>query len=228
MTTDQLLDMDTRKAIIDKYTPKSFAGKALDFVSKPETLLNLGTLGLNAYNSDLDRKERKKASREKSPEQLADEKKRYRAAMKLSPEEIAANDEYLRLLEGKQHHNSILPIINPLHRTQLSPEEYARTGKWFKYKQGGKAKDEMTIMEIMHPRARYMDGNTGGQDDKIPALLSDGEYVIDASTVADMGDGNSKKGATVLDEMVTKIRKKKRGGTAKLPPKLGNIMDYMR
>lgn len=76
--------------------------------------------------------------------------------------------------------------------------------------------------------SHYLEGNTGGQDDKIPALLSDGEYVIDASTVSDLGDGNSKAGAQKLDSMVQKIRKHKRGGKKQLPPKSKSILDYIK
>jgi hypothetical protein len=48
-----------------------------------------------------------------------------------------------------------------------------------------------------------------GRSDEIPALLSDGEYVIDAETVAMLGDGSSKAGAKRLDDLRVKIRKHK-------------------
>lgn len=48
-----------------------------------------------------------------------------------------------------------------------------------------------------------------GRSDEIPALLSDGEYVIDAETVALLGDGSSKAGAERLDQLRVKIRKDK-------------------
>jgi hypothetical protein len=48
-----------------------------------------------------------------------------------------------------------------------------------------------------------------GRSDDIPAVLSDGEYVIDAETVALLGDGSSKAGAKKLDELRVKVRKHK-------------------
>ena len=59
------------------------------------------------------------------------------------------------------------------------------------------------------PKARggAIRGIGGGQDDKIPALLSDGEYVFSAQDVSDLGDGSNKEGARRLDEMRKLIRK---------------------
>lgn len=57
--------------------------------------------------------------------------------------------------------------------------------------------------------SRYVDGPGSGRDDKIPALLSDGEYVIDAETLALLGDGSTKEGARRMDEFRAKIRQHK-------------------
>jgi hypothetical protein len=54
-----------------------------------------------------------------------------------------------------------------------------------------------------------------GRSDEIPALLSDGEYVIDAETVAMLGDGSSEAGAKRLDDFRVKIRKHKGRNLAK-------------
>lgn len=48
-----------------------------------------------------------------------------------------------------------------------------------------------------------------GRSDEIPAMLSDGEYVIDAETVALLGDGSSKAGADRLDQFRANVRKHK-------------------
>lgn len=48
-----------------------------------------------------------------------------------------------------------------------------------------------------------------GRSDEIPALLSDGEYVFDAETVALLGDGSTKAGADRLDQFRVNIRKHK-------------------
>jgi hypothetical protein len=54
-----------------------------------------------------------------------------------------------------------------------------------------------------------VNGPGTGRSDEIPAVLSDGEYVIDAETVALLGDGSSKAGAKKLDELRVKVRKHK-------------------
>lgn len=48
-----------------------------------------------------------------------------------------------------------------------------------------------------------------GRSDEIPARLSDGEYVIDAETVAMLGDGSSDAGARALDRFRANIRSHK-------------------
>jgi hypothetical protein len=48
-----------------------------------------------------------------------------------------------------------------------------------------------------------------GRSDDIPAVLSDGEYVIDAETVALLGNGSNKAGAAQLDRFRANIRKHK-------------------
>jgi hypothetical protein len=56
---------------------------------------------------------------------------------------------------------------------------------------------------------RAVEGAGDGREDKIPALLSDGEYVIDAETVALLGNGSNKAGAELLDNFRVKVRKQK-------------------
>lgn len=52
-------------------------------------------------------------------------------------------------------------------------------------------------------------GPGSGREDKIEALLSDGEYVFDAETVSLLGDGSNDEGARRLDELRQNIRKHK-------------------
>ena len=53
---------------------------------------------------------------------------------------------------------------------------------------------------------RYVKGPGTGRSDDIPARLSDGEYVIDAESVALLGDGSGDAGAKRLDEMRSNLR----------------------
>ena len=51
-------------------------------------------------------------------------------------------------------------------------------------------------------------GIGSGQEDKIPAWLSDGEYVWSAQDVADLGDGSTDEGVRRLDKMRQMVRKR--------------------
>lgn len=65
--------------------------------------------------------------------------------------------------------------------------------------EGSKAKRESFAVQ----------GPGTGRSDDIPAMLSDGEYVVDAETVALLGDGSSKAGAERLDQLRVNLRKHK-------------------
>lgn len=68
-----------------------------------------------------------------------------------------------------------------------------------------------------------------GQSDDIPAMLSDGEYVMDAETVSAIGDGSNDAGAKKLDEMRERLRQHKRGASRKtIPPKAKAPDQYMK
>lgn len=63
--------------------------------------------------------------------------------------------------------------------------------------------------------ARFAQGAGSGRDDTIDARLSDGEYVMDAETVAMLGDGSNDEGARRLDAMRRQIRAHKGKALAK-------------
>lgn len=54
-----------------------------------------------------------------------------------------------------------------------------------------------------------------GRSDHIDAKLSDGEYIVDAETVALLGDGSTAAGAEALDRMREAIRAHKGAALAK-------------
>lgn len=58
-------------------------------------------------------------------------------------------------------------------------------------------------------------GRGTGRSDEIDAKLSDGEYVVDAETVALLGDGSSNAGAKALDNLRVAVRKHKGRSLAK-------------
>jgi hypothetical protein len=61
----------------------------------------------------------------------------------------------------------------------------------------------------------HVRGPGTGRSDDIPAVLSDGEYVIDSESVALLGDGSTDAGARRLDEMRENLRKHKSKKLAK-------------
>jgi hypothetical protein len=96
------------------------------------------------------------------------------------------------------------PITTPVPGNPAGPimdEENPRfaEGGAFAAKRGGPSR-----------RTEFAVNGAGtGRSDDIPAVLSDGEYVIDAETVALLGDGSNKAGAKKLDELRIKVRKHK-------------------
>jgi hypothetical protein len=90
-----------------------------------------------------------------------------------------------------------------IHDNIIEPEttRYARGEREFlqeRAKGGSPKRSEFAV-----------NGPGTGRSDDIPAVLSDGEYVIDAETVALLGDGSNKAGAKKLDELRVKVRKHK-------------------
>jgi hypothetical protein len=74
----------------------------------------------------------------------------------------------------------------------------------------------------------YVKGKGDGQSDDIPAMLADGEYVFDADTVAQLGNGSSDAGAKLLDHFREALREHKRSApTDKIPPKASPLA-YMK
>ena len=104
------------------------------------------------------------------------------------------------------------------------------------YKVGGQVNDPSYVagpegkLYASHPVRGFAVGGPGtGQSDDIPTMLSDGEYVIDADTVAALGDGSSKAGAEILDKFRQEIRSHKRSAPAdKIPPKAKNPLAYLK
>lgn len=61
----------------------------------------------------------------------------------------------------------------------------------------------------------------------IPAKVSDGEYVIKAKRVMNMGGGKAADGHKKLYNLINNVRKEKRGGKVSLPPKAKPLSAYM-
>jgi hypothetical protein len=71
-------------------------------------------------------------------------------------------------------------------------------------------------------------GPGDGQSDDIPAMLADGEYVFDADTVAQLGNGSTKAGSKMLDKFREEIRQHKRSAPVnKIPPPSKSPLAYL-
>ena len=122
-------------------------------------------------------------------------------------------------------------IVNPIaaYLKQIYDQRNAATvkadGGYIKKAEGGLT--DIQKDPVIH---RYIKGGmSGGQDDNVNAMLSDGEYVMDADVVAALGDGNSDEGARKLDKMRENIRRHKRSASPKsIPPKAKNPEQYLK
>ena len=80
--------------------------------------------------------------------------------------------------------------------------------------EGGEVNDDMVSHLIAyrkgggHMGPGKVKGIGSGQEDKIPAWLSDGEYVWSAQDVADLGDGSTDEGVRRLDRMRKMVRQR--------------------
>jgi len=81
---------------------------------------------------------------------------------------------------------------------------------------------------IDYRQGSRVSGPGDGQSDDIPAMLADGEYVFDADTVAQLGNGSTKAGSEVLDKFREEIRSHKRSApTHKIPPPAKSPLQYL-
>jgi hypothetical protein len=79
-------------------------------------------------------------------------------------------------------------------------------------------------------RSYNVGGGADGRSDDVNAVLSDGEYVFDAETVALLGNGSSEAGADRLDQMREEIRKQKGQSLAKgkISPDAKSPLSYLK
>jgi len=68
----------------------------------------------------------------------------------------------------------------------------------------------------------YAQGDGTGQSDDIPAMLHEGDYVMDADTVAALGDGSSKAGRQVLDQFRTQVPHRMAVGGKAVPAQIAD------
>jgi hypothetical protein len=103
------------------------------------------------------------------------------------------------------------PITSPVLNEPAGPAMILPSDNTFA--EGGEVDDDMVkhLVEYHknggHQGPGQVKGIGSGQEDKIPAWLSDGEYVWSAQDVSDLGDGSNKEGVRRLDKMRQMVRR---------------------
>ena len=117
-------------------------------------------------------------------------------------------------------------VLGALH--QLSPQ-MSMYGSFGQLAKGGlPSKYHEAAPEGHHPEfvtgvtGYYAGGRGTGQSDDIPAMLHDGDYVIDADAVAALGDGSSKAGNEALMHFMGQVPHKKELGANPVPAKIAD------
>lgn len=107
--------------------------------------------------------------------------------------------------------------VSPLDPVKMAPRLPSRSGF------GGMAQGG----PLSSPQ--FVSGQGSGRADTVEALLSDGEYVVDAESVALLGDGSLSEGAKRLDTLRANLRKHKGAALAegKFSPAAKDPTEYM-
>lgn len=96
---------------------------------------------------------------------------------------------------------------------------------YYTYGQGPQKK----FYDNVNPRIQFKKGGLaslgGGQDDDVPADLSEGEFVMPADVVSHLGDGNTAAGGKKLSHMVNAVRQHK--SVKGMPPKAKMPQAYL-
>jgi hypothetical protein len=189
--------------------------KSMDYFSDPRNVMGLGMGAVGGIAGYMSAK-----AAEKRQKQYDDY--RMQLARKQNARFDASEATRLRyddpLLVEEEKLAAVDPSVNPRGETAF-----------YLNNQLSRSRAPAGTKTIFAAEGGYMEGGTTGQSDKIPAMLSDGEFVMDAETVAMLGDGNNAAGASALEQMRQNIRKQKRSAPAnKIPPKAKKPEQYMK
>lgn len=124
-----------------------------------------------------------------------------------TPEEVKAYENQLKLTGGPRNVIGMASPTTPEWLTQGGNEDVLAAMFGQPYAEGGVlGQAGEFITGGGGSGTHYVEGPGDGREDKIPARLSNGEYVFDAETVALLGNGSSDAGAARLDEMRRRLR----------------------
>jgi hypothetical protein len=105
-----------------------------------------------------------------------------------------------------------------------------RDPKMAYYQYGNPPARGMAMGGLSQVHSMKIGGGADGRSDDVNAVLSDGEYVMDAETVAMLGNGSSKAGAAQLDHMRANLRKQKGRALARgeISPNAKSPLSYLK
>jgi hypothetical protein len=105
-----------------------------------------------------------------------------------------------------------------------------RDPKMAYYQYGNAPAKAMAMGGLSSVHSMKIGGGADGRSDDVPAVLSDGEYVMDAESVAMLGNGSSKAGAAKLDQMRSKLRQHKGQALShgKISPDARSPLSYVK
>ena len=121
-----------------------------------------------------------------------------------------------------------LQAMAPQGRPQMP--QRPRDPKMAYYQYGNAPAKAMAMGGLSSVHSMKIGGGADGRSDDVPAVLSDGEYVMDAESVAMLGNGSSNAGAAKLDQMRSKLRQHKGQALAhgKISPNARSPLSYVK
>jgi hypothetical protein len=116
------------------------------------------------------------------------------------------------MLENSNFMNSDAQFAGSPDLSATALANIGQPDEFIQYARGGNVSAEHKPEFITGQTGHYAQGRGTGQSDDIPAVLHDGDYVIDADTVAALGDGSSKAGAGALEQFRRSVPEHHSGG----------------
>jgi len=134
------------------------------------------------------------------------------------------NPAPVQMASGGSTHYTFGTAVDPMQNLMMAQPQQMKSGGL-----PSLSNVPMTGGRLDFREGSAVHGPGDGQSDDIPALLADGEYVIDAETVAQIGNGSTKAGAAALDKFRENIRSHKRSAPVhKIPPKTKPLTSYLK
>jgi hypothetical protein len=178
----------------------SWFDSANSFVKEYEPLMKWGGAGAGALASYLSAQKYNKLAKQARDQQAAEIARRRAEAMKYN--------------DPVKYQMAIQQIMQPTE-TNGQANYFANNG--------------LSANTVMAARGGFIGDPSAGQADNVPAMLSGGEFVMDADTVSALGDGNNAAGASALEQLRQNVRRHKRAAPAdKIPPKAKAPQAYMK